>query len=216
MNFFGNEGCFDKILEILENAKFEDKEDEIVSFKSYLRLAMMICLPSITYHKDFIAEFGERIVNSIKKQLSNVTDKNIKEINKLLFENLFTSIGKIQKRIMTAAEADKNLEVFKLQISKKFMHSELLEPRINGIRELNQIILNNNSWRQTSSLSQAFIIDWLTENQIFNVVWDARKTHQQIVERSDEIFKLLLQKDQMTPELFDKFWSLSSEYKREV
>jgi hypothetical protein len=38
---------------------------------------------------------------------------------------------------MTAAEADKNLEVFKLQISKKFMHSELLEPRINGIRELN-------------------------------------------------------------------------------
>ena len=65
-NFFGNEGCFDKILEILENAKFEDKEDEIVSFKSYLRLAMMICLPSITYHKEFIAEFGEKIVNSIK------------------------------------------------------------------------------------------------------------------------------------------------------
>ena len=44
---------------------------------------------------------------------------------------------------MPAAEAYKDLEVFKLLISKKFMNSELLEPRINGIRELNQIILNN-------------------------------------------------------------------------
>ena len=117
---------------------------------------------------------------------------------------------------MTAAEADKELEVFKLLMSKIFMNSKLLEPRINGIRELNQIILNNQAWRNTSAISLDFIIQWLNENQIFTLVWDTRKTHQQVVERTDEIFKLLLQKDMMTEELFDKFWSLASEYKREV
>ena len=89
MNYFGNSGCFDKILDILENAKFEKEEDDVISFKSYLRLAMMICLPSVSYHKSFIAEFGKRIVDSIKSQLTNVSDKNIKEINKHLAENLF-------------------------------------------------------------------------------------------------------------------------------
>ena len=59
---------------------------------------------------------------------------------------------------MTVADADKELEVFKLLISKIFMNSKLLEPRINGIRELNQIILNNQSWRNTSAVSQDFII----------------------------------------------------------
>jgi hypothetical protein len=66
MNYFGNSGCFDKILDILENAKFEKEENDVISFKSYLRLAMMICLPSVSYHKSFIAEFGKRIVDSIK------------------------------------------------------------------------------------------------------------------------------------------------------
>ena len=62
----------------------EKEEDDVISFKSYLRLAMMICLPSVSYHKSFIAEFGKRIVDSIKSQLTNVSDKNIKEINNII------------------------------------------------------------------------------------------------------------------------------------
>ena len=119
-------------------------------------------------------------------------------------------------RIMEKEVCMKDQEIFKLDMGKKQMNSELLEPRINGIRELNQVIENNKSWSMTKTLSVAFLVQWMTENNVFNIIWDPRKTHQQLIERSDKVFKLLLDENYMTNELLQKFWDLSSEYKSEV
>ena len=61
---------------------------------------------------------------------------------------------------------------------KKYLKSELLEPRITAIRELNLIIDNNKSWSVTKALPLDFIINWMTENNVINVIWDVRRTHQ--------------------------------------
>lgn len=52
---------------------------------------------------------------------------------------------------------------------------------------------------------------------MFNTIWDAKKTHLQLVQRSNDIFKLLLKEGMMTLETLETFWSLTKdEYKSEI
>lgn len=57
----------------------------------------------------------------------------------------------------------------------------------------------------------------MQDHKVFESIWDPKKTHLQLVQRSDEVFKLLVKEDKMTLELLDQFWSLSkSDYKSEI
>ena len=52
---------------------------------------------------------------------------------------------------------------------------------------------------------------------MFTTIWDARKTHAQLVQRSDEIFKLLLKEDKLDDKIMALFWSLTkSDYQPAV
>jgi len=55
------------------------------------------------------------------------------------------------------------------------------------------------------------------DQDVFNTIWDARKTHAQLVQRSDEIFKLLLKEDKLDDKIMGLFWSLTkSDYQTAV
>lgn len=57
----------------------------------------------------------------------------------------------------------------------------------------------------------------MTDNDIFDILFDSKKTHLQIVQRTSEILKLLLSEDKMQLSLAEQFWNLSkSDYKFEV
>jgi hypothetical protein len=61
------------------------------------------------------------------------------------------------------------------------------------------------------------LIAWCREHGVFDILWDPRKTHEQLVKRSNEIFKILPKENLLSPELLDQFWSLTkSDYKSEV
>lgn len=52
---------------------------------------------------------------------------------------------------------------------------------------------------------------------MFSLIWDSRKTHVQLVQRSADIFRCFLKQDLMSEELLAQFWNLSkSNYKQEV
>lgn len=48
----------------------------------------------------------------------------------------------------------------------------------------------------------------MSKNNVFATVWDHRKTHLQIVQRTNEIFKLLVKSDKMDEPMLKLFWSL--------
>ena len=57
----------------------------------------------------------------------------------------------------------------------------------------------------------------MAEHGVFDILWDTKKTHMQLVQRSGDIFKLLAQKSLLNMPLLQQFWSLSlSDYKSEV
>ena len=96
-------------------------------------------------------------------------------------------------RSMDKINALKELELFRLELAKKFLNTEFLEVRIQGIRELNSIVEGNKAKDSNRILTVEFIVTWMIENDVFDTIWDARKTHQSIVERSDKIYTILLE-----------------------
>jgi hypothetical protein len=126
------------------------------------------------------------------------------------------SINSINLRILDREEAKKEAEILKLEICTKCLSSTLLERRILGIKELNTIIRNNKLYgAKTFTMEQ--LIQWMSEQQVFSILWDPKKTHLQLVQRSNEIFKILPRENLLTMELLEQFWTLSkSDYKSEV
>jgi hypothetical protein len=57
----------------------------------------------------------------------------------------------------------------------------------------------------------------MQENEVFTILFDPRQTHLQLVQRCNDILKLLLQEDMFTPKLQEMFWNLAkTDYKFEV
>ncbi len=68
------------------------------------------------------------------------------------------------------------------------------------------------------SFTAGFLLDWLEQNQVLqSVIFDPKKTHLQLVQRSNDIMRLMLQEDKMTLEVMNMFWALTKgEYKFEI
>ena len=61
------------------------------------------------------------------------------------------------------------------------------------------------------------MIEWILNNQVFSLIWDPKKTHIQLVQRSGDIFRCFLKEDLLTEELLTMFWNLTkSDYKLEI
>ena len=62
-----------------------------------------------------------------------------------------------------------------------------------------------------------WLISWMSEHGVFDIIWDTKRTHLQLVQRSNEIFKILPKENLLSMALLEQFWTLSkSDYKSEV
>ena len=101
----------------------------------------------------------------------------------------------------------------------KNLNSEFLERRINAIKDLNSVLWKTSiSSYSSKQNSTDFMIDWMMKQQVFTTIWDSKKTHIQLVQRSNDVFKLLVKEDKISTELLDLFWNLTNTpaYKSEI
>ena len=118
---------------------------------------------------------------------------------------------------MTKEERDKQSEIFRLELCSKSLKSQYLDRRIQGIKDLTTLIKNNTLLSNSTTFSTDFLIEWMVQNDTLTQIWDSRHTHLQLVQRSADIFKLLLKEGKMDTALLNMFWSLTaSEYHSEV
>ena len=83
------------------------------------------------------------------------------------------------------------------------------------MKDLNEIVLEYG--QQGNQEATQELIDWINANQVFSLIWDPKKTHIQLVQRSGEILRLLLKEKILTEELLKTFWNLTkSDYKQEI
>jgi hypothetical protein len=63
-------------------------------------------MPNIVFHKNFIAEHGEIIVESIRTRITGATDKSLKDVPKEEMDSLLKNVDKFQKRWKSQEQRD--------------------------------------------------------------------------------------------------------------
>lgn len=70
---------------------------------------------------------------------------------------------------------------------KKCLESEALTLRRQSIKDLNSVVNNAPS----SPEAKKALINWMSENDVFDILWDPRKTHVELVKQSKGVFDVL-------------------------
>ena len=192
INLFGHLKGYDLILQCL------DKDDDLLDLNTLAILMQIVSIPYLIYHKEFIVEYGPKFVSLCKRRLRDAPEKSLRDVRREKIEAIIKSVDNLQRRLIQKEEREKETEVLRLEVALMCLKSNYMERRIQGIRELNQII-KNNRMMSIKSFTPHFLIEWMQANEVFNILFDTKKTHLQLVQRCTDILKLLLQEDMFTP-----------------
>jgi len=212
MNLFGNLGGFACILKLITEAEMvtdsSEKDKEGLDVSMMGMLAQCITLPHAVFHRKFIKENGVKIAEAVKERLLKASDKSLRDIRKQQIDSILNSVDNICGRFMEKPARKKNHEQLKLQLALKSIASEYIEPRINAMKDLNVLIKNNTMYNVNKNFSSEFLIEWILQNGLLDIIWDPRKTHLQLVQRSNDIFRLLAREKKLDETITKKVMDL--------
>jgi ubiquitin carboxyl-terminal hydrolase 34 len=203
---FCHQGGLDLILSIIANTETTDKPDGY-NLCVMAILISLISLPSLIYHRTVIGEYGPKLIEAAKKGLLSAPDKALRDVRREHIEAIVKAVELLSRRIVETPEREKDIEVLKLEVARLCLNSSFMERRIQGIRDLNLIIRHNRIY--AGRFPGKFLAEWMQSHGIFDILFDHKKTHLQLIQRSDEILKLLLSEDMLGEDLLKQFWSLT-------
>lgn len=132
------------------------------------------------------------------KALRDAPEKSLRNVRREKIESIIKSIDNFQRRLITKDEREKQTEVLKLEVSLMCLRSSYMERRIHGIRELTAIIKNMRMFSTNKTFTPMFLIQWMDENGVFSQLFDPKKTHLQLVQRTSDVLKLLLSENMLS------------------
>ena len=210
INLFAHAGGLDSILNVIETAEISEKEEKRLGGFNLRALAILLStfsVPTAVYHKDVIAEYGPKVIEASKKRVLNAPDIALREANGETLEAIISGIDRLLRRLVVRSEREREIAALRRSVALLCLNSSYLERRIQGIRELGQLIRTTRA--QPSSQSGKELVEWMRAEGVFDVLFDRRKTHAQLVQRCDEVLKLLLNEDMLDLGLLEQFWGLT-------
>ena len=198
INSFGHQGGLDLILDIIGSSETSEKPGGY-NLSVMAILLSLVSLPAPVYHKSVIADYAPRLIEASKKRLLTAPDRALRDVRREHIEVMLKAVDNLSKRLVEKAEREKQSEILKLEVALLCLNSSYMERRIQGIRDLNQIIKSNRIY--SGRFSGRFLVDWMQNHGVFDVLFEERKTHLQLIQRCDEVLKLLLQEDMLSVEL---------------
>jgi hypothetical protein len=103
MNVFGNLGGFELLIDLIKNAPLVEtsKYIEELDVQSIGALSQCLTMPSIVFHKNFIADHGEEILEAIRTRITSASDVSLKDIPQGDMDSLLKNVNNFQKRWKT-------------------------------------------------------------------------------------------------------------------
>jgi ubiquitin carboxyl-terminal hydrolase 34 len=197
-------GGYDLVLECL--SKDESSAPQFEGLPMNLNivgiLVSNISNPYLIYHRDFISEYGPKLVDICIQKLRNAPEKSLRDVRRERIESIIKSIDNFQRRLITKEEREKQTEVLKLEVSLMCLKSSFLERKIQGIKDLNMVIKNNKIYN-FKSISAEYLIEWISSNGVYSIIFDTKNTHTELVQRANDILKLLLFEKKLTLEVLE-------------
>lgn len=138
-------------------------------------LLSLASLPAQVYHKEVIAEYAPRLRECGRSRLLQAPDRALRDVRREAIEGIVKAVDALGRRLADRAEREKQTEVLKLEVALLCLKSSYMERRIQGIRDLNGVIGAHR--RYSSKVSGKYLVDWMLEKGVFEILFDPKKTH---------------------------------------
>ena len=160
----------------------------------------------------FIEEYSIIIKDASLDLLLNYTPDELKATSKNSLVSVIEFLSAILHHTMTPEEVGEIIEQFQLQISMMCLDSPSLEKRLQGLQVINNLIEmvnrreneargmrqyqnyypnsshNRKSLATTKWLTSELLLNWMEDKKVIDTLFGV-KMHQELLKRSNEIFK---------------------------
>lgn len=208
LSAFAENGGIDLILSSMKDNELSDKAGEF-DLNVLACLFSAVSLPALVYHKGVIADFGADLSKVARAKLLGAPDKALRDMRREAIDAILRACEVFNKRLLTREERKPDLDELKLDVCLLCINSSFLQRRIQGISDLSTLIKHCRLQSYTAPDAGKAMIDWIVKNKVIDAVFDPAKTHLQIVQRCDELIKLLSAEDELTDERLTMFWALT-------
>ena len=187
---------YDTFIEIL---KSNPNIDEIYNVFYYL-------FKSLPYlHKEYFIENKDIIKTVCVNYINNLDEKQIRKLPKELNDLVTNLIYQINIFLSKNNPDNTNMDIYDeitLAFAMKSIKTNIFDYRLKGIKDLNDIIEKHK--KNKDVISQIIIL--IKDNKILNEIFGANY-HSQLITRSNEIIKLLLQENALDENDMTLIWS---------
>lgn len=128
------------------------------------------------FHRDFVKEFVPKIKAGIESCILNSPDTLIRNVRQETIEGIVKKLEDLLKRVMKTEDREKEIELLNLSIIMLCFKSSFLERRIHGIKVLSDLI-KKLKYQQTNHEAQSFMLKWLRDNKIIEIIFDQKNYH---------------------------------------
>ena len=174
LNVFGERGGLDLILEVIEKGENSEQPNGF-NLCVMAILMSLISLPAAVYHKAVIADYAPKLIEISRKRLLVAPDRALRDVRREHIEAIIKAIDSFSKRLIDKEEREKQGEVLKLEVALLCLNSSYMERRIQGIRDLNQMIKGHKIY--SSRFTGRSLVEWMQTNGVFDVLFDPKRTH---------------------------------------
>jgi len=169
INYFCHQGGLDLILDIISKTEITDQTDGYNLCVMAILLSL-ISLPAQIFHNSVISEYGPKLIESSKERLLASPDKALRDVRREHIEAILKAVDNLNKRIVDRSEREKQSEFLKLEVALLCLNSSYMERRIQGIRDLNQIIRNNRIY--AGRFPGKILVEWMKTHGVFDILFD--------------------------------------------
>lgn len=203
VNYFESKGGFNKLLELLKNTK---------SIEDVFSCLALAAAPNMLYHKMYVNAKIAEFVTSVMEYLAHIPADQIRCIEKRRLMDFLVRFEELMRRVYTSKTKGELMIKLTMEVSISLLGAEQLEKRIQAIKLIaitcKSAKASQDAYRHTRSpkANDPFVLSKLLKvPQLIGEIF-GKRSHIELIQRSTEILRFLLQFSKITKEDFNVIW----------
>jgi ubiquitin carboxyl-terminal hydrolase 34 len=161
------------------------------------------------FHRRFLLEFIPKFSSAVAKFFKSVPDPEIRKMKKERLDGILTDMDKLLHRVYTVMDKYEFLEHFELDMCTRFLKSNYLQVRIDGLKGINDILKIENKGL-TRSITKEDLVDWAMKEKIVEELVGPKK-HQQILQRSSALLQFIYSNLGFDKSTLEELWEFTKD-----
>jgi ubiquitin C-terminal hydrolase len=203
-NRFAKMGGLDIVLGIL--LLQEDEVRPSLEFLQSLPIFSFVSYFSRAYAPGFLAKMKAALL----WRLENFSLKELKEYNRDIVGALVRTLAVLSKFTDNRVNQQEIVELWELNLTLKLVACPLLEKRVKGMNELNEIInrvkAKPSDYRTTRWLTATSLMGWIETNQLVELLF-SEKSHLELIRRASDVMTFISSCNKLTERHLDLIWT---------